>query len=200
MRIYHSQDGQNTFLVFRPTQQDAEGQGIHDNRRMAYCQFLPMCKGRIHERFQEAFLSLIEDEQWKMYLQGNLFTAGHSLGGSLQLLMALYLRHALQRLPNMSFGFAGPFIGNKYFSEEYLTDFRLAMNERWWQVETVNASNPLIFDGTVEQYQVANDRLYIVKEGICGFPIHPLPVPEVSYGMHDLKQYQLFLRGCDCYT
>jgi hypothetical protein len=45
----------------------------------------------------------------------------------------------------------------------------------------------------------------IEKDAVCGLNIEPLPVdynrpgdPGYSYGMHDLKNYRLKLKGTDC--
>lgn len=197
MRLYLSEN--NLFIVFRPTQQNPEGENIHRERRLTECRFISSCIGKVHERFQEAFFSLIENEKWKEYIDNSktIFTTGHSLGGSLQLFMALYLKNNLNILPHYSIGFAGPFIGDYVFSRHHLTDFRLAMNERWWQIETINKET-MEFDGTVETYQIDTDKLAIVNESICGFDIIPLPIPSHAYGMHDLKQYLLYLKGCLC--
>lgn len=199
MRIFSSSDEKNLFIVFRPTQQNPEGEGIHQERELTECTFLPSCIGKVHERFQEAFLSLIEDEEWSSHIKDDkiIFTTGHSLGGALQLFMALYLKHVFHILPHYSIGFAGPLIGDPVFSKRYLTDFQLAMNERWWQVETVNKET-MEFDGTVETYQVGMNELAIPRESVCGFDIIPLPIPSQAYGMHDLKQYTLYLQGCVC--
>lgn len=199
MRIFSSQDETNLMIVFRPTQQNSEAEQIHQERQLAECTFLPSCVGRVHARFQEAFLSLIEDDPWKDHVQEkkNIFTTGHSLGGSLQLFMALYLRHVLRILPHYSIGFAGPMIGDSVFTKRYLLDFQLTMNERWWQVETINKET-MEFDGTVETYQVGMNELTIPRDSICGFEILPLPIPSHAYGMHDLKQYLLYLQGCVC--
>lgn len=198
MRIYQSEHYNFTVLSFRPTQSTPEGQNIHYNRKMTECIFLPRCKGKVHDRFQEAFLSLIQQvDDWD-FLRFQTATIGHSLGGSLQLFMALYLWKVYDKPPLLSLGFAGPFIGDEIFSNTYLTPYKTIMTERWWQVETIDQDNPRNYDGTVENYQVENNQLSIFTDAICLFPIHPLSVPQEAYGMHDLKQYQRFIMGKQC--
>ena len=53
---------------------------------------------------------------------------------------------------------------------------------------------------TTESYQVPPDGrdLYIQRNALCAFPIHPLKIPEQAFGYHDLRQYHLFLSGKDC--
>lgn len=203
MRIYNSEQTNQSFIVFRPTQQNREGEAIHEGRRMVDCYFLSNCKGKVHDRFQQAFLSLISvpsgDQMWTEHLLPTVFVGGHSLGGAFQLFMALLLWKEYQIIPNMSFGFAGPFFSDQLFGKTYLDEFRVIMNGRWWQVETVDASNPSNFDGTVEGYQVGKDELYIDMYSVCGFYIQPLPIPQQAYGMHDIKQYMLYTTGTDCF-
>lgn len=198
MRIYQSQSYNFSVISFRPTQSTPEGQNIHYNRQMTECSFVPECQGKVHDRFQEAFLSLVEQiDDWS-FLRFQVATIGHSLGGSLQLFMALYLWKVVHKPPLLSLGFAGPFIGDELFSHTFLLPYHQLMNGLWWQIETIDQDNPYNYDGTVENYQVGSNELFVWTDAICLFPIHPLPVPKEAYGMHDLKQYQLFMAGKEC--
>lgn len=192
MRIYHS-DG-NTFIVFRPIQSTEEGQAIHQEEHTAPCTFLSGCVGRVHDHFQEAFLSLVSNVD--DYLQGYVFTTGHGIGGSLQLFMSLWLWTERSIIPRMAFGFGSPFIGNKKFTETYLHAFRNSSSERWWQTSTFSLNEPEVYDHAIEDIQP--QAIMIDTDAVCGFGIFPLPIPSVSYSMHDLKQYRLFLQGTDC--
>lgn len=200
MRIYNSYHHDHSFIVFRPTQQTKEGEAIHEYRKMVDCVFLNgRCAGQVHDRFQQAFLSLVSipssDKPWNEHLKKKVFVGGHSLGGALQIFMALTLWKVYNIIPNMTFGFAGPFIGDRLFYEVYQRKFVNIMDQRWWQVETVDKNNPGNFDGTVEGYQVNEKDLYIDTGIICGFMINPLPIPQQAYGMHDIKQYSVYLQG-----
>lgn len=198
LRIYQSESFNFTVLSFGPTQLTPEGQSIHKNREMTHCTFLPSCQGKVHNHFQEAFQSIVEQiDDWS-FLHYQTATVGHSVGGSLQLFMGIYLWQVYGKAPILSLGFAGAFIGDALFAHTYLSPYLLATNYRWWQIETMDVDNPNNYDGTVEFYQVGKDELYILTEAICMFVIHPLCVPHQAYGMHDMKQYQLFINGQDC--
>lgn len=198
MRIYQSENYNLSVVAFRPTQSTPDGENIHNNRQMVPCSFLPNCEGKVHDRFQEAFLSLIvQIKDWK-FLQRDVATIGHSLGGSLQLFMGLYLWKKYNKPPLMSLGFAGPFIGDGQFSRAYLDAYFYIMHHNWWQIETVNMNNPGQYDGTVEGYQIGNNEIYIDMDALCSFPINPLSIPDQAYGMHDLRQYRLYTSGTQC--
>lgn len=201
MRIYESQDYNLTVIAFRPTQSTPEGQQIHANRSMAPCTFFPHCRGRVHARFQEAFLSLIQQiVDWDLLRKRQIATVGHSLGGSLQLFMGLFLWEAFHSAPILGLGFAGPFIGDACFSKAHMVDYWHVMGHNGWQIETVDMDDPTRYDGTVEGYQVGEQDIYVDRDAICSFSIHPLPVPEEAYGMHDLRQYRLFTSGEECHS
>ena len=203
LRVYNSSDRVSHIFSFRPTQQNPDGESIHSDRQMSPCSFLPECSGhgKVHHRFQEAFLSLIKDishEQWRVFLNGPVFTCGHSLGGSLQLFAALYMYYTYNVVPSFSIGFAGPFIGDMEFTDNVQRWFELVGTNRLWLVETVNQDDVRQFDGTVEGYQVNGD-IFIDRTMLCGFGIHPLSIPSEAYGMHDLKQYTLWFEPQVCY-
>jgi hypothetical protein len=204
MRIYTPVESTNTvYIVFRPTQQNFEGQAIHDNREMVFCEFLPNCtmRGYVHKRFQEAFLSLTASIPAYLINGKTVYVGGHSLGGSLQLFMGLYLFYTHNIVPVLTLGLAGPFIGDEQFAMTYYSAYRSATKGTWWHVETEDKQNCQVHDGTVEGYQIENKshQIFIDAENVCTFPIHPLKIPEDSYGMHDLNQYRLFTKGRTCH-
>lgn len=198
MRIYKSLNYNLSVVSFRPTQSTPQGGNIHINRKMKECSFLPDCRGKVHDRFQEAFLSLVRQIKDWQFLHNQIATVGHSLGGSLQLFMGLYLWKKYNTPPILSIGFAGPFIGDILFSDTYLNEYFYIMNHRWWQIETLNINDPNQYDGTVEGYQVNNNEIYIDMDAVCSFPIQPLSIPDQAYGMHDLRQYRLYASGNEC--
>ena len=199
MRIYQSLRFNRTFISFRPTQQNKEAEKIHEGRKMVDCSFVVNCIGKVNDRFQEAFVSLVSTIKDWGFLNGNdIYTIGHSLGGSLQLFMGLFIWLTFAINPKMSIGLAGPFIGDLAFSDYYLDAYFYLLNHNWWQVETVDVNNLANFDGTVEQYQTANNDIFIEQEALCAFPIQPLTIPTEAYGMHDIKQYRLDMNGENC--
>jgi len=198
MRIYQSLNYNLTVLSFRPTQSTPDGQNIHNNRKMTKCSFFPKCQGKVHDRFQEAFLSLITQIKDWGFIYNDVATVGHSLGGSLQLFMGIYLWKKYNKPPILSLGFAGPFIGDQQFSDIYLDGYFYVMNHNWWQIETVDMNNPNRYDGTTEGYQVNNNEIFIDMDAVCSFPINPLSIPDQAYGMHDLRQYLLYTTGRQC--
>lgn len=189
MRVYQSYNNE-TILVFRPTQSTDEGGQIHVNRVLTNCLFLNQsCQGMVHQRFQEAFLSLSENMP-SIQNSSSIYVVGHSLGGSLALFMALYLYHVLRLTPISVIGLAGPFIGDEKFSELYLPLFEDSI---WFQVEAINSYNLSEYDGTVEGYNVDKPPyIYIDQHAICTVTV---PKKEDSYGMHDLKNYMEFFNG-----
>jgi hypothetical protein len=198
MRIYRAEETGDHFIVFRPTQQNPTGGSIHAERKMVPCTFFPDCIGNVHERFQQAFIALIETvPDWTAILEREVFIAGHSLGGVFAEFMGFYLWQVHNRAPTLILSLAGPFIGDETFAWYYHYGLRQATQDMWWQVETVSLTNENNFDGTVEGYQVDDSGIFIDRELICGFPIEPLPIPSQSYGMHDLNQYRLFLKGTE---
>ncbi|KAM3572094.1 hypothetical protein VYU27_005891 [Nannochloropsis oceanica] len=214
MRIYQSKADSNVVVLsFRPTQQNTEGLAIHDSRQMVPCKFLHRgnCTGRVHRRFQRAFLELMTKCQGaveQIKHKKHIFVTGHSLGGALALFFTLHLWRDLGILPAMSIGFAGPFIGDEDFTDAYQEPLKHLMGDQWWQAQTVNKYNTSEFDGTVEEYNMGQDgpQIYIERDAVCGVYIKPLPVdtnqtasPHYSYGMHDLKNYRLLSdQGKDC--
>lgn len=185
MRIYRQE---NTLLVvFRPTQQNPEAEAIHTDRKLVPCQIVRGCAGRVHQRFQEAFLDLLgkisPSSLWLLQGAEEIYLTGHSLGGSLQIFMGVYLWLSYGIIPNMMIGFAGPFIGDQEFSQAYPLD-----PQQWWQIETVDFSHPSIRDTTVEEYNTPQAPfLFINTDKICLLPISPQPN---TYGMHDLINYR----------
>jgi len=194
MRIYRGTNHDSTMIIFRPTQ--ASGGDIHNDRRLVPCTFIPGCVGRVHERFQEAFLSLVETAGGDMQtlITAPLFLGGHSLGGSLSLLMTIYLWRVYGILPVMSLGIAGPMIGDAEFSDEYQRTLHRSII--WWQMESADRTNRENRDGTIESYNTSPPEMEIDTDAICLLLIDPLPSYE-TYGMHDLKNYRVGLAGVD---
>jgi len=190
MRIYMNTENE-TIITFRPTQSTTDGGQIHVDRHLSNCTFLnDHCKGRVHDRFQSAFNSLIDAAPFSSLLQSSHFIVGHSLGGSFSLFMALYSYHVLQKIPKIVLGLAGPFIGDDQFAQLYEP---LYQNTEWYQVESVNKWNPSEFDGTVQEYNVDHaPYINIYEKAICTVTVPKLPD---SYGMHDLRNYALFFTG-----
>jgi hypothetical protein len=193
MRIYRGASRNSTMIVFRPTQ--ASGGDIHNDRRLVPCTFVPGCVGRVHERFQEAFLSLVETAgEIQTLITAPLFIGGHSLGGSLSLFMTIYLWWVYGILPVMSLGIAGPMIGDAEFSHEYQRTLHQSIV--WWQIESADRTNRENRDGTIESYNTDPPEMEIDTDAICLLLIDPLPSYE-TYGMHDLKNYRVGLVGVD---
>lgn len=228
MRIYQNLDTNHTVFTFRPTQQTREGGDIHNDRKLSACRYMNgSCYGLVNDRFQEAFSTLIEDlddEFFKTLRTLNVSTVGHSLGGSFQLMMGVYLNSMFNITPVYMLGLAGPFVGDEVFTTTYQSPLKDVMKDRWWQIETVDKTDPRSYDGTVEGYNVNNgdgvpdwgnlpfnplspfqpwvpkeDRIktpiFIDRDALCGVLIEPLAE---SYGMHDLKNYRLALTGRQC--
>lgn len=228
MRIYQDLVSNHTVFAFRPTQNTREGGDIHNDRKLSACRYMNgSCYGLVNDRFQEAFSTLIEDlddAYFKSLRTLNVSTVGHSLGGSFQLMMGIYLHNMFNVTPRFMLGLAGPFVGDVVFTTTYQTPLKDAVKDGWWQIETVDKTDPRSYDGTVEGYNVNNgdgvpdwsnlpfnplspfqpwvpreDRLktpiFIDKSALCGVKINPLAE---SYGMHDLKNYRLALQGTQC--
>lgn len=198
MRIYKSLNYNLSVVSFRPTQSTPEGQEIHNKRKLVQCVFFPGCQGKVHDRFQGAFLSLVSQIKDWSFIYNDIATIGHSLGGSLQLFMGIYLWKKYKKPPLLSLGFGGPFIGDAHFADVYLDSYFYVMDHKWWQIETVDMNNPNRFDGTVEGYQINNNEIFIDMDAVCSFPINPLSIPDQAYGMHDLRQYRLYTSGIRC--
>jgi len=100
-------------------------------------------------------------------------------------------------LPTLSLGIAGPFIGDKAFADAYQEPYRVASKGTWWQSESVDVKNATRFDDVCESYQVppTGHELYVQRNAMCAFPVHPLKIPQEAFGIHDLRQYHLFLPG-----
>lgn len=198
MRIY--ENGEDAVIIFRPTQQTREGGDIHVNRQLVSCVLFPNCTGLVNDRFQRAFLDMIQKLPQNLIqdrlCSKKILLTGHSLGGSLQLMMAIYLWSGWGILPEISLGLAGPFIGDEVFTRNYQKPFLEAMDQKWWQIEAVHKYNGWDVDGTVSGYQVDHSPfLYIQQEAICRLSVNHL---SDSYGMHDLKNYRTGLKGTKC--
>ena len=199
MRLYQGEKSNNTFIVFRPSQQTPTGGEIHDERRTVKCSFFANCTGNVHDRFQRVFTDMIQTAGFnRTTLQYPLYVVGHSLGGALSMFMSIYLWNTYGIRSRMNLGLAGPFIGDDTFTVHHQRPLKDLYGPLWWQIESVDKKNPINFDGTAEQYQVGNNGIYIDYNLLCGIDIDPLPIPFQSYGMHDLKQYRLFFNGSDC--
>lgn len=199
MRIYEKTPEEKV-VVFRPTQQTSAGGDIHVNRQLVPTTFLSNATGLVHDRFQQAFQDLIQKLPERFIvneLKGKkVYVTGHSLGGSFQLFMALYLWKEWDTLPELALGFAGPFIGDEVFNQIYQVPFQELMGDKWKQIEAVNRYNEWDKDGTCEGYQVDSyPYLYINQNAICLLPTDHL---SYSYGMHDLRNYQTGIQGNYC--
>lgn len=228
MRIYQHLKTNHTVFSFRPTQQTHEGGDIHNDRKLSACRYMNgSCYGLVNDRFQQAFSTLIEDlddDFFHTLKTLNVSTVGHSLGGSFQLMMGVYLHSMFEIKPQWMLGLAGPFVGDKVFTTTYQYPLKDALGDRWWQMETVDVDDEKNYDATVEGYNVNNgdgipdwsnlpfnplspiqpwipdqDRIktpiYIDTKALCGLEIQPV---DESYGMHDLKNYREGLSGKDC--
>lgn len=232
LRVYTDVQNNNTVFTFRPTQQTPQGGDIHNERRLAACRFLNgSCYGMVNDRFQQAFEDLIADfpnELVENIRTHSVATVGHSLGGSLQLFMAVYLFQVYNLQPTYVLGFAGPFIGDEVFTQTYVDPLKETLGDRMWQIETMDISNPVEFDGTVEGYNVNNGD---GQPDWNIWPFNPLDIPNPfappqvqpsvkvrtpiyidwddlcglpiqpvadAYGLHDLKNYRQGLGGESC--
>lgn len=222
LRIYEDVDTEDIIFSFRPTQQTTEGGDIHNDRKLSACRFMNgSCFGLVNERFQDAFITLIEDlnaEFFNSLPKKKVSTVGHSLGGSFQLMMGVYLNSMYGIVPKYMIGLAGPFVGDIVFTDTYQRPLKDELQERWWQIETVDVKQPDKYDGTVEDYNVnvntpalqwdpfrwnpvgdadadKKTPIYIEEDAICRFEIIELAN---SYGMHDLKNYRSVMQGKNC--
>ena len=214
MRIYKIEEGHregDLVIVFRPTQQNPTGTSIHADRRMVPCEYLgDGCKGLVMERFQEAFLSLVEDLGGEKLMTNiindkvYMYITGHSLGGTFSVMMGVYLYERFQIRPKIILSMAGPFFGDTEFNQQYLTPLFNRMRDQLIITETINIENPSEFDGTIEGYTCdvppdvppdVQPDIDIPIEMICGLPIYKI---EDSYGMHDLRNYKEFFMGTIC--
>jgi hypothetical protein len=198
MRLYQRDDKQeDVIIVFRPTQQTSEGGNIHVNRQLVPCNFLNnSCGGLVHNRFQQAFNSFIDDYMIEQIKNKTVYIAGHSLGGAFVIFMGIYLENVLQQTPKLMLGLAGPFIGDTVFSNLFQIPLHKKLRDNWFQIESINQYNIGEFDGTVEGYNVDNyPFIYIYNDVICGVKVQKLAD---SYGMHDLRNYRLFFQGTEC--
>jgi len=139
----------------------------------------------VHERFQQAFHSLIDQvDDWSPYLDGRtIHLGGHSLGGAFSIFMQVHLWEVYGRVAFMNLGLAGPFIVDDAFTYVHQYPLRYLTAGTWWQVKVVDNNTPGNIDGTVEGYQVASrEKIFIEEDAICSFPINPLPVPQKAMG------------------
>lgn len=205
MRIYSNNNYNTTYILFRPTQQTQNGLDIHNNRYLSPCTIIfNGCQGLVHNRFQIAFESLVSEFTWEILKNSNIYIGGHSLGGSLTLFMGVYLYYNYNILYISMIGLGSPFIGDEIFHSNYIEPLKSNFidpknKNHWnftWQIETINEFNPTEFDNTVEDYNVDQAPfIYIDYKQICGVII---PRLVDSYGMHDIKNYQLFFNGNAC--
>jgi len=187
MRVYENIGTDVSVIVFRPTQQNPDGGNIHVDRRLVPCRLAVGCVGRVHDRFQQAFLDLLSQSAFSFPQDREYYLTGHSLGGSLQIFMGVHLWLHHNILPTMMIGLAGPFIGDEEFTQTYQHPLRAAMEEQWWQIETVDDASQR--DGTVEGYNTNQPPFIFIDEtSLCLLPIAS-PIPG-TYGMHDLTNYR----------
>lgn len=194
MRIYRNmQDGSAT-IVFRPTINTVNGLEILEDRALVPCELIEEnpCIGHVNDHFQAAFLSLLWNLPTVIFLQvihymednrkSDVYLTGYDLGGSLQLMMGIYLMENYQIIPRMMIGFGGSFIGDANFTNAYQIPLRDAMGDHWRQIETVDARNTSRSDtNTIQGGGV------IQEEVLCNLLIHPMAdVPD----LHNLKNYR----------
>lgn len=228
LRVYQSNETNQTVFSFRPTRSNPTGAKIHHNRHLSACRFINgSCFGLVNSRFQMAFMDLVSDLD-KNFISNisttHVSTVGHSLGGSLQLFMAVYLKEQHSIQPLYALGFAGPFIGDQVFTETYQEPLKEQLGPNMWQIESMDVTDPSNYDGTVEGYNVNNwegipdwglsplnptsrfrpyiPRVDVIKtpvfvqtDDICSLLVSPMTN---SYGMHDLRNYRSALVGTDC--
>jgi hypothetical protein len=189
MRIYEMIMNNNMIyiIVFRPTQQTPIGGDIHVNRELIPTSFLiSNNRGRVHHRFQEAFINLYDQCKHVIDIFNNnstIYITGHSLGGAFALFMSAKLYYDYN-LTSKVYSFAGTFIGNKEYTEYVQNNIK--ENVEINLVETVDKNNWDNFDGTTEYYNTPDNSIYIDHDMICAFYVEPL---KDSYGMHDIKNY-----------
>jgi len=192
MRIYKNQN-QDHFIIFRPTQQTPEGTSIHVDRQLVPCNLWENCSGLVMDKFQNAFSSLMDNS---IEDATNIFIAGHSLGGVFAVMMGTMLYNEYNIIPKIILNLAGPFFGDLEFNRLYLEPLKQIMGENLQFIETINQYNLSEFDGTIEGYNTLNYPFINIEPNlICGIPIYKL---SDSYGMHDLRNYQLFFTGENC--
>lgn len=196
MRVYAN--GNKTYIVaFRPTQPD--GYLIHVNRRLVPCRFLdstPSC-GFVLEKVQDAFLRMWDQCRDVVdLLRGQeVYVSGHSLGSTLMLFASAKLWVDLDTPPRLALGFAGPFIGDTEYTSKIQDAIPHLANTTIWNVQTMDRSDPTLFDGTILGYNVdwgVEPRIVVDDQILCNLLIDPLPIGQgagQTYGMHDLRQY-----------
>ena len=197
MRIY--KNDKNSIIVFRPTQ--SNGGEIHNNRYMTNCTFLENLVecGSVHNHFQEAFIFMENEcrDAIEEIRPTNVYIAGHSLGGAFSLFMTAKLYYDYHIIPKVSYGFAGPFIGDGEYTRIVQDTLKQIIDIK--QIEVIDINNYENRDKTCEGYNTYDNGIYIDPALLCGFYVNPLPIsPEYSYGLHDLKNYQLISKGSWC--
>lgn len=195
LRLYEDEISDKIFIIFRPTQQTVQGGSIHSNRELVQCNFIDNCKGMVMEKFQDAFISMVEKINWSKFRVNDVYVGGHSLGGAFSIFMGVYLLEKYSIKAKIILGIAGPFIGDEEFNQTYLVPLKEAVPD-WWQIEDENRTNPSESDLTVEQYNVDyGPKISVFYPAVCKVQIDKL---WNSYGMHDLKNYQLAFTGISC--
>jgi len=189
--------GNDTFAVFRPTQE--AGHAIHDDRRLVQCRLFPHCEGLVHEKFQEAFLPLAVSLNWTSVVDKHqsLHIIGHSLGGSLGMLLGAWLFATHEVVPETWIGLGSPFVGDEAFHMAHVATVREAMrsSQSAFVVEAMDATDPTNWDGIAEGYETDSaPPLFVDHRQLCGIAVPVLPA---SYGMHDLREYRLAFPPCE---
>lgn len=196
MRVYTSND-KTIFFIFRPTQQD--GWTIHQDIKLVSIQFLSaVLDGFVHERFQEAFMSLLQnmpsDVLQNIKIYKKIYIGGHSLGGALSIFMLMHLVYNIGIIPDNVIGLAGPFIGDDIFDTNFQKPLQSLKSLEWFQVYTQIVSSTNIKDETILGYNSSYPPfIYYNDDLVCTFSI-PTQVPD-SYGMHDIKNYISWFRN-----
>jgi hypothetical protein len=195
MRIYKNDN--TSVIVFRPTQ--SNGGEIHNNRYLTSCTFLNNLVecGSVHNHFQEAFMYMENEckDAIEEIRNTTIYITGHSLGGAFSLFMTAKLYYDYHIIPKVSYGFAGPFIGDGEYTRIVQDPLKQIIDIK--QVEVIDINNYDNRDKTCEVYNTYDNGIYIDPTLLCGFYINPLPIdpsrsdPNYTYGLHDLKNYRL---------
>ena len=133
-----------------------------------------------------------------------IYITGHSLGGALALFMTAKLYYDYHIIPKVSYGFAGPFIGDGDYTRIVQDTLKQIIDIK--QIEVIDINNYENRDKTCEVYNTYDNGIYIDPNLLCGFYINPLPIDpnrnwdlQYTYGLHDIKNYRLLPQGKKCY-
>jgi len=177
----------SVYVVFRPIQETWSGMQIHLNRKLVPCTLSKGCVGHVHQRFQLAFLDMIQTIPsllWSRLQEAPfIYTTGHSLGGSLARFFSVYSFLHSFPTPSVAILFGAPFIADETFEKTYLSK-----DDGIWDVFTINAENPLETDTIMENYNVPLPPfIYIEDDQVCSMTVVKR---WDTFTIHDLRNYQ----------